>query len=366
MKRSYVTFVHLLGFAALVVLPLAGARLAGYELTRYAGFPPPPPLEPPPAFSATVFALMAALVAITVLPPLLFSLRHIRRTTPPPPPTPVPLPWWGWGGLLLGVCAWIVAWLPADTLQPLRRHTFTPLWLSYTLVANALTVKRNGSCTMTRHPVRWVLLFPLSAAFWWFFEFLNRFVQNWYYTGIDDLTPLGYIVFATLPFATVLPAVLGTAELLHTLPRLGAALDTCRPLEIGHPKTMASIVLLIAATGLLLIPIHPNALYPLLWVSPLLILAATRTLAGCPTLFDSIQHGRWRRICLLALAGLICGFFWEMWNMWSLAKWHYAVPYVSLLHLFEMPLLGFAGYLPFGLECALIADMLLPPEHPPT
>ena len=69
-----------------------------------------------------------------------------------------------------------------------------------------------------------------------------------------------------------------------------------------------------------------------------------------------MRDGRWRRIVLLALAALICGFFWEMWNYWSATKWAYAVPFVERFKIFEMPVLGFAGYLPFGLECAVVAD----------
>jgi hypothetical protein len=34
------------------------------------------------------------------------------------------------------------------------------------------------------------------------------------------------------------------------------------------------------------------------------------------------------------------------------------VPYVQRFQLFEMPLLGYAGYLPFGLECALVMDLV--------
>ena len=45
-----------------------------------------------------------------------------------------------------------------------------------------------------------------------------------------------------------------------------------------------------------------------------------------------------------------------MWNGHSLAKWVYAVPYVDAFHVFEMPLLGYAGYLPFGLACLAVGD----------
>jgi hypothetical protein len=72
-----------------------------------------------------------------------------------------------------------------------------------------------------------------------------------------------------------------------------------------------------------------------------------------------VAGGDWQRICRYGLAALICGFFWEMWNLHSLAKWIYFVPYVDRFHLFEMPLLGYAGYLPFGLECAVIAELFM-------
>jgi hypothetical protein len=61
---------------------------------------------------------------------------------------------------------------------------------------------------------------------------------------------------------------------------------------------------------------------------------------------------------LWALAALCCGLFWEMWNAHSLARWQYALPYVERFRIFEMPALGYAGYLPFGLECALICDLV--------
>jgi hypothetical protein len=39
-----------------------------------------------------------------------------------------------------------------------------------------------------------------------------------------------------------------------------------------------------------------------------------------------------------------------MWNYWSFPKWIYLIPYVDRPKLFEMPLLGYGGYLPFALE----------------
>jgi hypothetical protein len=39
-----------------------------------------------------------------------------------------------------------------------------------------------------------------------------------------------------------------------------------------------------------------------------------------------------------------------MWNFYSYPKWIYHIPYVDFWHIFEMPILGYGGYLPFALE----------------
>ena len=58
------------------------------------------------------------------------------------------------------------------------------------------------------------------------------------------------------------------------------------------------------------------------------------------------------------MSAVICGFFWEMWNFYSLAHWEYSFPFVQWFHLFEMPILGYAGYLAFSLECMAVSVML--------
>jgi hypothetical protein len=48
-------------------------------------------------------------------------------------------------------------------------------------------------------------------------------------------------------------------------------------------------------------------------------------------------------------ATLLTGFFWEMWNYYSLPKWYYTIPYVGFWKVFEMPILGYGGYPFFGI-----------------
>ena len=46
--------------------------------------------------------------------------------------------------------------------------------------------------------------------------------------------------------------------------------------------------------------------------------------------------------------------------MSSYPKWIYHVPWASEPKLFEMPLLGYLGYLPFALELYLLKQLVLP------
>ena len=57
-----------------------------------------------------------------------------------------------------------------------------------------------------------------------------------------------------------------------------------------------------------------------------------------------MREGRWDTVLVLFAAGLICGWFWELWNVFSMPKWIYQVPFVGWLKLFEMPILGYGGY----------------------
>lgn len=183
-------------------------------------------------------------------------------------------------------------------------------------------------------------------------------MANWYYVGIGSLDPLEYFLLATPPFATVLPAVLSTAEWLASYPFWGSRRVGFRALRLKRPRLAAGLLLLFAAAGLAGIGAWPQYLFPLLWLGPLAVLVSLQTLLGEETVFAPLKEGDWRPVLVPAAAGLICGFFWEMWNYYSLARWEYAVPYVHRFQIFAMPLLGYAGYLPFGLECVLAADQL--------
>lgn len=350
---------HIMRSAALLLLvglPLVGILSAGKPLARYLEFPPLTRYVAHAPFAWPAFIALALIIAICLAPFVRQVFRHWRD--PATAPGLRPFPWWGWAGLALGGAAWIMAWNRFRWFAPVQEFTFTPLWASYIVVVNALCFRRTGHCMLTDRPRYLVALALTSAVFWWYFEYLNRFVQNWYYENITTLTPLKYFLFATLPFATVLPAVMGTYELLDTYPRLTSGLASFTPVRLHRPRLLAGAALAASCAGLAGVGVWPDYLFPLLWLAPLFIITSLQALAGQPTVFADLERGDWRRVVLLALAALVCGFFWEMWNYRSQARWVYTVPYVYHFKIFEMPILGYAGYLPFGLECAVIAGFI--------
>ncbi len=353
-KRPVTVFAITAGM--LLGLPPLGLWLAEIPLSGYFEFPPGPRTIAHAPFSWAVFAIYAALTAASVAP-LLFRALHSARRAPPKPPAPSVFPWWGWAGAAAGVAMWVLAWTRFEWFAAFQPHTFTPLWLCYILVVNAASLRRHGRSLMTARPLYFLALFPASAAFWWVFEYLNRFVQNWQYAGAH-VDAAQYFWHATHSFATVLPAVLSTRELIRPQAWLQNGFRNFLKPRCRRPRLAAVAVLVLAAAGLCGIGVWPDTFFSLLWIAPLLIIVSLQILFEEPNLLTEVAAGDWRTVVASALAALVCGWFWEMWNAGSLAHWTYSVPYVQRFKIFEMPALGYAGYLPFGLECAVIGALI--------
>jgi hypothetical protein len=250
----------------------------------------------------------------------------------------------GWAGIALIAVFWPLNWL----LDGLRTHWgFFPLWLGYCLAVDGLTFRRRGSSLLKRDPRGYVQLFVISAPLWWLFELINLRTGNWHYVGREAFSDLEYALLASLSFSTVVPAVLGTAELLWPA-RVVQSFRRRRKLR-PSPRAAAWA----AGWGLLtlaLLLIWPRQFYPLVWIAPYLLLLALNLRLGHRTLLSSTSRGDWRPVVALCAGVLVCAFFWELWNYRSYPKWIYEIPGVDFAHLFEMPLPGYLGYLPFSLE----------------
>lgn len=262
-------------------------------------------------------------------------------------------PWYGYAGIVLMVVFWYLIW----NYNGLRAHwAFFPLWLGYILSVNALTTRLKGHSLINRNFSAWLMLFIISAPVWWMFEGLNYRAHYWIYTEVSSFTALEYHAFATWNFSTVIPAIFGTAELA------GAVIKDERwnkGLKIGRTTWFRVLFLLLGIMMLIIFLWWPKYGAAFLWMSIFFILDPINHYLGYPSLLKETAQGHWRTILVLWLASIICGFFWEFWNYYASPKWLYQVPLVDFWHVFEMPLLGYLGYLPFALELYALYHLVL-------
>lgn len=254
------------------------------------------------------------------------------------------LPLHGWAGIVLAAVFWALNW----SLAGPRTHVyFFPMWAGYVLAVDGLVYARRGTSPFSRSRREFVLLFVVSVPAWWVFELFNWRTQNWTYIGGELFSDLEYMVLASIAFSTVMPAVFVTAEFVRSFRWVDGMGSGPR---IARSRRTAWVFFSAGCVLVALIGAWPNVFYPFIWGSMFCLLEPVNIWTGRPSLFDYLEQRDWRPVVSLALGALLCGFFWEFWNSLSYPKWTYRTPGVEFLHIFEMPLLGYIGYLPFGLE----------------
>ncbi len=256
----------------------------------------------------------------------------------------------GWIGLGLLAVFWTVNW----SLAGLRTQwAFFPLWLGYCLTIDGLVVLRTGTSLLTRSRKKYVGLFLASSPVWWLFELANLRLNNWQYQGAEVFSPIVFFILATINFTTVVPAVFGAAELMSSFLR--------KPLRGPVIRPTRTVTLAFFLAGWLMLGLMvawPAVFFPFVWLSLYFILEPINVWLGHRSLAEWTGDGNWRPVVSLWLGVLLTAFFWEMWNYLSYPKWIYSVPWGNWLHIFEMPLLGYGGYLPFSLELFALYHLL--------
>ncbi len=257
-----------------------------------------------------------------------------------------------WIGIFLVTVSWILLW----SLSGPRAHVlFFPLWTGYSLTVDSLVWMRKGTSLFTKNKIKFILLFIVSIPCWWIFELINTRTQNWMYLGKEQFTALQYAFYASLNFSTVIPAVFGSAELLNPFNPIQ---KMKKWIVIPIHKKSLTIIFLSGVLLLLFILLFPKFFYPFVWLSVYLIIDPVNYKLGNPSLLTNLSKGNWKKVVSLAAGALLCGFFWEMWNYFSYPKWTYNTPFVDFAHIFEMPILGYIGYIPFSLELYALYQLI--------
>ena len=232
---------------------------------------------------------------------------------------------------ILGV-SWVLLWSDPSFWSPLF---FFGTWLGATLLMYA--AGERGHPGWRRHTA----LALVSTPLWWWFELVNDRVGNWEYILSYDYNSLQYALMASVAFSTVVPA-LDSAWRLTTA---GLRFRAPAPLRRG---TLFFAEIAAGVGTLALVFGFPDVFFPLVWVSPFLVIDGVVGLQGGRSLVQELRQGEWRLAAGVGLAGMWCGALWEFWNYWSGPKWVYDVSYLGYLKVFEMPIVGYLGYVPFA------------------
>lgn len=255
--------------------------------------------------------------------------------------------------IILAVVTWYVAiWGRLLGAEPFTAWLYFFAWWPLLLFLDGLLGRLTGRSPLGEHPLDFLRMLFFSVTVWLVFEVFNLWLVNWRYLGVEHRIWLRWPGYA-LAFATVLPGVLLTAEVLAAL-GVGANLKGReRRVENWQP------VFLLAGVACLVLPfLWPRYAFPLIWLAFILLLDPLLDLLTGDSLTRRFLAGERRRHLCLLLAGLCCGIWWELWNYPSSAKWVYTLPVLNFGKVFEMPILGFLGFLPFALDCAVMYDFL--------
>jgi len=226
---------------------------------------------------------------------------------------------------------------------------FTPIaWTAYLLIVDAMVLSIRGRSRLHDSPGAFFFTALLSIPLWLIFEAYNLRLGNWTYVGV----PVGWagaVLGYGWSFATITPAVLETTDLVESFGWF----------KLGSPVRFsgASKNLMVAFGALcLVLPVALRTgigayLFALVWIGFIFLLDPINQRIGAPSLLRDLAKGYHGRLFSLFISGWACGWLWEFWNFWAAAKWRYVFPIMQRYKVFEMPVLGYLGFLPFAVEC---------------
>jgi hypothetical protein len=216
------------------------------------------------------------------------------------------------------------------------------------MLADGAVLAVSGHSRLHDEPRRFAQVAALSVVLWSIFEAYNLRLDNWTYVGLPmnwAAAGIGYV----WSFATITPAILETADLVQAFGWFKPARPVIISRAVERGFLIFGAVCLIAPVVL---PRHiASYLFVLVWIGFVFLLDPINHWLGLPSLLGDLAAGRRSRFYSLFISGWVCGWFWEFWNYWASAKWHYVFPMFQQWKIFEMPAPGYLGFLPFALEC---------------
>ena len=248
--------------------------------------------------------------------------------------------------LYMGLFALIIsAILLSLQLSFIKTWFYCVAWWSFILVMDSLNFRIRKVSPLSESTKNFLFSAFISVFVWLIFELFNLRLKNWSY---HDLPPhvferwLGYFI----AFASVIPAMREISFFMEGLLKK-------KSLALFRLKASPNFFKLCVFLGVLSIFLAltwPSLFFPLPWLCFIFLLEPINFWLKNETFLADLERKNWARLWSWILTGLVAGFFWEFWNYLAISRWEYSLPYLNFCRVFEMPVFGYTGFMPFALE----------------
>ncbi len=236
-------------------------------------------------------------------------------------------------------------------IEPIATFYIPIIWSGYILLVDSIVYLLKGGSLLADQKLKFLQMFLISISFWFLFEIYNQVMPGWNYRNLPSRTTA--FVMGSLSFATIVPAVLETFELIQQLHLFGQIKLDTRFLKNKY------VINIFFVTGIVFLVSPFIIISPFVWmlvwsgfvllIDPILYLMHDEK-----SLIMLAKKKKFNTFFSLILAGTVCGVLWEFWNSTARTGWYYtwqqSLPFIFQIKLFEMPILGYIGYWPFALE----------------
>lgn len=256
--------------------------------------------------------------------------------------------------LFLGLALFIISTLLLIQKIPFMKTWFYCFaWWSFILVVDSLNFRIRRHSPLSLSTGNFLFTAFISVFVWLFFELFNLRVRNWSYHNLPSSAFerwLGYFI----AYASVIPALREVSFFLESLLK-GKKLALFR---IKVNPFFLKLCILIGFLFILLSLLWPGLFFPLVWLCFMFLLEPVNYWLKNESLLIDQERKDWSRIWSWVLAGLVAGFLWELFNFWAGSHWEYSLPYLDFWHVFQMPVFGYTGFMPFALEVFIFYQFL--------
>ena len=226
-------------------------------------------------------------------------------------------------------------------------------WWSFILMIDSLNFRKMKRSLLSDSIKVFLFTAFISVFVWLIFELFNLRIRNWTY---HDLPPclwerwLGFFI----AFASVIPAIKEISLFIRSFFK-GREFSLFR---VKVSPSLLKVFIYLGVFSVILFLAWPRIFFPLAWLCFIFLLEPINYRLKNRTFLKDLEEKKWSNLLSWLLAGFVAGLLWEFWNFWAASHWQYSVPYFNFLKVFQMPVFGYGGFLPFALEIFVLYQFL--------